>query len=438
MPFLLSMAWRNTLRNSRRTALTAATVLSGTALLTVGLSWVNGIQNTFFGEASRVVGHVRVVTDGWMARERLMPLYENIPRSEALVRAVAAAPGVIAVYPRIMMGVTASKDGEEIGEVFGMAVGAPLTYYADVLHLPEHIATGAWFAPAAPGAAEGGGGESEGGARGQALVGHTLADQMGVRAGEEAIFIGQTQDGSMAPIRVRVQGIVDTGNGVYDKQIYLDLDQARWMVDVPEGCLELLVFGEDPADARALEAAVAPRLAAAEAAAGLAADRHLVAQAWDTREPFASMSRIIGAMVSIISGIIVLITGLGVLNTMLMSVLERTAEIGVLRAMGMRGRALVLMFITEALIISALGGAVGVGLGSIGSLIMESHGIDLGGLASKMPNTLPVNRIIHGDWEPRIALLAFLLGLAMALVGAVSPALRATRIAPVTAMRARR
>jgi ABC-type antimicrobial peptide transport system permease subunit len=96
------------------------------------------------------------------------------------------------------------------------------------------------------------------------------------------------------------------------------------------------------------------------------------------------------------------------------------------------------MFITEALIISALGGAVGVGLGSIGSLIMESHGIDLGGLASKMPNTLPVNRIIHGDWEPRIALLAFLLGLAMALVGAVSPALRATRIAPVTAMRARR
>jgi putative ABC transport system permease protein len=145
-----------------------------------------------------------------------------------------------------------------------------------------------------------------------------------------------------------------------------------------------------------------------------------------------------GAVLSGVAGVIVFITALGVLNTMLMSVLERTAEIGVLRALGMKGRAIVALFFVEALAIGAVGGAVGVFLGSLAALRLEAVGMDLGAAADKMPATLPVNRVLHADWTPEIALLAFALGLLMALLGAALPSLRATAIQPVIAMRSRR
>ena len=129
-----------------------------------------------------------------------------------------------------------------------------------------------------------------------------------------------------------------------------------------------------------------------------------------------------------IGGIFVFITALGVLNTMLMSVLERTGEIGVLRAMGLRPAGVVIMFVVEALVIAAVGGAVGVAIGSLGGVWLEVHGLDLGDAMARMPSTMPVNRVLRADWTPWVAELAFALGLVMALVGSVTPSLRAVAV----------
>jgi ABC-type lipoprotein release transport system permease subunit len=421
MSLLLTLAARNTLRNTRRTALTAATVLFGTGLLTFGLSWIHGVEAGMVRDIARSVGHVRVVSSRWLEREKLAPLYENLPQTSALVAAAAEVPGVVSVWPRISLGVMASKDGEELGEVFGMVVGAPLDYFEQSMELRPRIAEGAWFT-----------GEGEG----EALIGKTLANQMGVGPGDRAIFLGTTQDGSISPLAVRVVGLIDSGTGAFDRQVYVPLATARWMADIPEGALELLIITEDPLQAGAVARAVEARLAGLPA--GLPEGATLRAQSWGEREPFASMFGTMGAVLSGVAGVIVFITALGVLNTMLMSVLERTAEIGVLRALGMKGRAIVALFFVEALAIGAVGGAVGVFLGSLAALRLEAVGMDLGAAADKMPATLPVNRVLHADWTPEIALLAFALGLLMALLGAALPSLRATAIQPVIAMRSRR
>ena len=164
----------------------------------------------------------------------------------------------------------------------------------------------------------------------------------------------------------------------------------------------------------------------------------LLSQVWFEKEPIRTVIQVSGAILGTIAGIIVLITALGVLNTMLMSVLERTAEIGVLRAMGMTRKTLVGIFIVESILISLLGGIIGACLGSGIAIAMHSRGIDLGSAAENAPDTLPINSVLHPEWEPRMALIAAGLALIMALLGSFLPAIRALRIQPVTAMRSRR
>ena len=428
MGTIIQLALRNVRRNARRSLLTAATVMLGCALLTIGLSWVQGIHGNFIDASVRANGHVRMVSEGFAARERLLPLNENIPDTVALVEKLSENPEIVKVYPRIQMGVAASVEGREIGSVFAMLVGAPVDYFDAVLDFKPRVTDGAYF-------------DAEDNLN-QALIGRTLAANMGVGAGDEAIFLGQTQDGSLSPIKVQVVGIVDTGNGLFDKQVFVPLEKARWMADIEYGAIELLLFGDNKHRARQLMDSVEPMLPALAEAGGVTDlegnPAGLVLSSWDTREPFASLLNYARIIMGTIALIIVFITALGVLNTMLMSVLERTAEIGVLRAMGMKVWAVVLMFVLEALVISAIGGVLGVSLGTVASLIMESTGVDLGTAASNLPDTIPANRTLRPDWSYQLSLISFILGILMAFIGSASPAIRAARIQPVTAMRARR
>lgn len=425
MSLILSLALRNALRNRVLSALTAGAVLAGTALLTIALSWINGVYADFVTAGSRALGHVRVVNAEFPKRESLAPLYLNIPDTGPMTERLAALPGVEGVYPRIQVGVTASSEGDVIGETFGMVVGAPVPYFAEVLGLDQRVSEGAFFSSDPEKAAA------------EALIGRTLAGQMKARVGAEAIFVGQTQDGSISPIKVKVVGIVDSGNGLFDRQVFVPLEKVRWLADIPQGATEVLVYGASPDEAVALAATVRAALSGLEAQSGLQGGA-LVTQAWNEREPWSTMTLLIEAMLGFISAIFVFIAGLVVLNLMLMSVLRRTGEIGVLRALGLRAPGVVALFVIEALAIAAVGGALGVALGALPSMYMETHGLDIGSAVSKMPDTMPVNRMIRADWSLDVGLRAFGLGLLMALVGAATPSIRAARIQPVEAMRARR
>ena len=88
MRWLVFLALRNVFRNKRRSALTTLTVLLGTALLTLGLSWLNGIMGMILGGATDMAGEVRVVTPEYSLREASFPLYENMDPIQPLVEAI--------------------------------------------------------------------------------------------------------------------------------------------------------------------------------------------------------------------------------------------------------------------------------------------------------------------------------------------------------------
>jgi ABC-type antimicrobial peptide transport system permease subunit len=137
------------------------------------------------------------------------------------------------------------------------------------------------------------------------------------------------------------------------------------------------------------------------------------------QEEVLQMYRAMGWVLGVFA---VLVGGLGMMNAMLMSVFERTREIGVLRAMGWRRRRVMTMILGEALLIALAGGITGLGLG-----------LALIALASR---TAAVGGFLSGAFEPMMAVQAIIIAVVLGLVGGGYPALRAANLAPLEAMRA--
>ena len=408
---IFQLALRNVRRNTRRSFLTALMITAGTALLIVGMSWVNGVLGMALEKGAAYSGHVRVVTPRFALKEQLFPLDENMADTAPLVAAIAKVPGVLGVYPRIQLPVTVTAN-EEIGENFALIQGAPLAWLTTILHLDEHLVAGRM--PAADD---------------EAIIGLTVAEQTGGVVGGEIVTLGQTQDGSMSPARFKIVGTYDLGSSNQNRIVFSTLEKARYIADIPDGATELLVYTKDRASALAVGRSVAalPELAGLEA------------RSWSERPPWDGFLGVLDAIQLITTGVVVFITALGVFNTMLMSVMERTAEIGVLRAMGLKTGQTVAMFVVEAFGIATVGGLLGAALGGVVSLVwLERIGINLGGAVKGLPSAIPINSTVYGDVTPDHLVTAFLLGLLMALAGAILPAIRATRIQPVEAMRTRR
>lgn len=404
---LVRLAARNAGRRIARTLLTAGMVLFGVALLMTGLSWIHGIFAQVFEELTAMGGHVRIVDPAYAAREELNPLDANLGRAPALAALLAAQSGVRAVEPRILTGATVTA-GREIGDVFAPVIGSTDRYFRERLRAADRLVAGRWMR-----------------APDELVLGSRVAKEARARVGSEIVLLGLTQDGALSPLKGRVAGIVH--GGLLDRQILAPLGRIQWLADVGEGATELLVFGDGYAEGAALKR----RLRALPALKGLAV------QSWEEREPFASSLGTIRAVQGVVVAVIVLLTAVGIWNTMMTSVLERTREIGVMRAMGLSRGGVVALICSEAAAIGLLGGLAGVLLGAIPSWLLQHYGIRVGeDVTARI--TVPLAEVIRGRLTPGVAAFAFGLGLVMALLGALPAALRAAAVQPVTAMRAGR
>lgn len=407
---LFQLALRNALRNRRRSLLTALMVTAGIGLLMLGMAWIHGVLGGALHAAANIAGHARVVTPGYVQKEQLFPLADNLAQTKALVEAAGKVPGVHGVYERISMPVTFTV-GEELGEKFTLLQGASPGWFTEVMDLPAHLEEGRMME-----------GDKE------IVLGKEAAAQAGAKVGDTVIVLGQTQDGALSPGKFTVTGIADMGNTGQNRISYITLEKARYLTDIPEGALEILVYGEEE-----------QAMALAGALRALPEAKELTVQAWNERSPYNGMQLFADTISFIAAGLIVFITGLGMLNTMLMSVLERTAEIGVMRAMGLKKWETVALFATEAMGIAAVGGVLGSLSGAtVAWFWLEKHGINLGSAAKSFPSAIPINTVVYGEVTADQLVTGFLLGLAMAVVGSVVPALRASTIEPVEAMRTRK
>jgi ABC-type lipoprotein release transport system permease subunit len=207
----------------------------------------------------------------------------------------------------------------------------------------------------------------------------------------------------------RVVGIYETGVSFEEIGAVIGLREVQTLVGKPHQVQFYGVKLRDPAQAEAMRDDLQ--------AAFPEVDFSLTAEAVESM----SDMQVFREMVAQISFLAVFIGGVGMLNTMLMSVLERTREIGVLRALGWRRARVLRMILLESLLLGVVGG--------VGGIFM---GLGLGGLLRLVPGTYGS---IALTYAPQLFVQAIVVAMIAGMVGGLYPAWRATRMRPVEALR---
>jgi ABC-type antimicrobial peptide transport system permease subunit len=234
----------------------------------------------------------------------------------------------------------------------------------------------------------------------QILLGRVMADALNKRVGESI---------ELSKVRFRIVGIFESSTSWEEMGGVITLRDAQALVGRPRKVSLYAVKLHDPSEARAVVDEINQRFPDVYASmAGQFADQLPDIQ--------TSNSMMVG-----ISFLAIVVGGLGVLNTMLMAVFERTREIGVLRALGWRRRGILGMILREALVLGILGGVAGILLAF--------------GLTGLLQLDEMIGSFVTPTWTGIIFARAILVALSLGLVGGLYPALRATRLLPVEALR---
>lgn len=427
--FLFRYALRNLLRHRIRTALTTLAVSLAVGMVLIGATFIAGLGESVMTEFTRMTGHVRLRNAQYEKESRFEPLEYSVKGWRGLRDKLLALPGVKRVQARLSFRVLLQYTDEStiVPESAGIPedkltdeqiYGRQVIEFAPALgvepesertanNLDQKLSAGRWFS------AEG---------AGEMLIGAELAHRLGVKPGDKLLLLSMRQ--GMTDALLTVAGIFDTGNKMQNRFCYVPIGAAEQLLRVPDEASELLVFGKSYRDADPL----ARMLLSSGLVDGLEVKK------WNEIGIFRLITTIFTFIISLMLSAIIIVASVGLLNTMLMTVLERQREIGVLLAMGLSRGRVVGVFLLEALLFGVAGCLVGGLLGVAGSLYFVEHGINLGSQATR---NLPfaVNQTIYGVLTAGSVVTSVGIGLVVAVLGALWPALRASSIQPIEAMR---
>ncbi|MES2641494.1 MAG: FtsX-like permease family protein [Myxococcota bacterium] len=400
MIFLAQLAMRNLFRNVGRTLITSVTVVFGVALPILGWGMVDGLdENVLRASRTTTTGEILLRPDAYPTDGIEFPLSKAEVVSPALAAKLEKAGVWTArtVFPaRLVKGVEAVRasgnayDAATDGKVFprdGWAI------------------EGAWPANGAT----------------ELVLGSGLARLIDAKLGDDVIIESRTFPGAMNALTFRVAGIVNTDNA--------GLDAMGFWVEM--GVAESLLQLDGRRTHVAVDASGDPETAAT-ALGGLG---------WSTRTVHQECADLIAAnmirryALLFLVGIILLIAGVGIANTVIMAAYERVREIGTLMALGMKKRDVAGLFLLEGAGLGLVAGFTGAAIGVAGVLYWQRNGIYFGDAIKNAGQVaMGATLFMQFRWAPIVVSWCF--GLGIAIVASLWPARYAANLNPADAVKA--
>lgn len=398
------IAYRDLGRNRRRTLFTLIAVALGVGMLILLEGYIAGVWDGALQNAIRLqTGHVQVRNPEYEEQKVSLAWADLLQNAGETAANAAALPEVKAAAPVLWATAILNTVDDSAGlRLYGVDP-------ASALYDPIRAAvTAGKFLSADD--------------RSGILLGKRLADDLGIGVGQNVSLTVVDADGQASEATFVVTGLFASGVPGYDQNsAFMPLDKAQAFTGVGDRASAVVVLLHRQEDADRVAAA----LAGPDKAIKTWQQMHQLLM--DTVETTA-------LMYSLLDLIVMLVVAVIIANTLLMAVFERIREMGILAALGMKGRQIMLMFLIQATILGLIGIAIGVALGSAGVAYLATKGIYIGDIATTA-ESIAVGSTLYGRFVPGQFARLSLWTLVVILVAALYPAWFAARMEPVDALR---
>ena len=404
MSYALLLGFKNVFRQRLRSLLALAGIALSVALVIVGMTLMSGVERTIFSEVLGEAGEIAVARQDYFDKLRFNPLKYRLRGSGALRDRLLEVEGVEAAIERIDFGFLAEHE-EHSMPLAASAVG--VEQFAQRSTLPDRLVAGRFLTP----------GEKA------ILIGRTVADELRAEPGDVLTVIGRTAYESFMADDFTVAGVFDLGSKLANRRSILPLAPVQDFLEMEDSVSKILLYTGDYTRAGEIGERVRAQVELGEG---------VVVRPW-TDDPFLGglypLFRGVGA---IISGIICFVAGLGILNMMMVAVLERRREMGVLMALGMPRSGVLASYFSEAIVYGLAGGVAGVVIGSPAAYYLDRVGIDF--RADEIQGIPFSITTIHGHFGAESVTAGLFVGLLLAVIGTIIPVIKTFSMGPQDAM----
>jgi ABC-type lipoprotein release transport system permease subunit len=402
------LAWRNLWRQPRRTWLTTGAMMFSNMLLVFMISLQFGMYGLMIDNTLQsFTGHLQIQAPGYIDDKKMRQTVPDIASLTESLRTNFPEQNVAARATGFAL--ISSEDRS-----YGIAVfGVEPAYEPGVSTLPGLISEGRFLSDNS--AAE-------------IVIGAALARNLRVELGDELTLLGSGRDGSFAAAVVNIVGIFDSGIAEFDRSI----------TEIPLGFFQDVFYMDGGGHHVVINAGSIDGVDVLQdhVEAALPAGEELVVHDWDALQP--GLQQAIKADMSsafFMYGILVVLVAFSVLNTQLMSVLERTHEFGIVMALGLTPGRLGRLVLLETTIMGVLGLVLGAILGGLFTYWFSVNGFAYPGM-----DEMAAKFNLPARFYPQVSTLTLLIGPAVVFVftilAALYPALKLHKLHPVEAMRA--
>jgi len=400
---ILKMAFRDLGRNRRRSFFSALAVGGGLALLILMSSVIEGEMGSAIESAINLqTGHIQIRAATYDENKSSLKWEDLVADPDEIATKIAALNQVKAATPRLYAsGFLSSGTQSASAKITGID---PLSPASDPYR--EGIISGNYLNPDD---------------RDAVLIGKPMAEKLNLKVGDNVGLSLNTADGNVQDQTFTVKGIYTTGTYGFDSgTVFLPLAKVQAMTRTENHASTVYVLLKDTA----MTDAVVPALSVSS---------NLEIKTWkDLNALFVEYESFAQSYIAIFYMIILAISASVIINTLIMSVYERTREIGILSAIGMRGGRIMMLFLAESSMLAVGGVIMGLIIGVLATLYFNINGFYIGDMGL---NGMTIADTIYAKLTVDNLINLTIMTFVVTILAGLYPAVMASRMQPVEALR---
>jgi putative ABC transport system permease protein len=407
---LIRLAVRNVGRNRRRSILAFVSVAISLTVIVFAQGFVNGFVQSFVKNATKNdAGHIRIAAKKFEERSRFFPVSYTVVNPDSVVRAIlrdsAVSREIALVTPRITFGVLLSNGGLN---KTALALAGDPEKEKDLLLLQKSILPGGRYLS---------------GPR-DLLMGSAMARSLRYRVGDTVRVMTSGSDYALHLKKFVIVGLFSTGMNVFDDMMFqIGIRDAQDLLRTGNAAQQIIIMLKDYRNADRVAARIRSDIS----------DTSMSVTSWTRIGDTYTTVLLVTRIYDWIYVIIALLGAFIISNIMMMAVLERRKEIGILKSMGFRRSEVLVMFLAEGMMLGFVGSLAGVALGGAAVAILHAHGLDLTAYMSRI--SVPLDNVLYPTVGPANILYSLVLGTMLAALVSLAPARQAAGMNVVDAIK---